>query len=79
MNPKELTKEQQDAYLTMMEHLSRWASAYVCPENYYVEDEEIEEASKVLGLSHPTDFAKGVRFWCFIEKDGHKTMPLALD
>ena len=77
MNPNELTKEQQDAYSLMLEHLSRWASAYVCSENYLIEDPDIEEASRVLGLTDPTDFAKDVKFWVSVQKDGQITPPLS--
>ena len=73
-----LTPEQQQAYAVMMNHLATWASAYVCSENYLVDGEEdIVEASKVLGLDDPEDFANGARFWVSIEKDGRRTAPIA--
>jgi len=76
-NNAEMTEEQR-AYAKLLNHLSNWAAAYVCSENWLIDgDEEIHQAAKVLGLARPEDFADDVRFWVSIEKDGKRTEPMA--
>ena len=80
-NPASLTQEQQQAYATLLNHLSTWAAAYVCRENWLIDTDETEirQAAEVLGLAQPEDFANDVRFWVSIEKNGHRTVPIAFD